>query len=1545
MGQKLSQTKENIVIKVFLDKYFPNFQLLQILNNGMMYKTLLIKKDKAPLVLKIFVKKFYDEIDSKIFATEKEKFISIHKKIFQEKNTPSIAPIINIEDSYLCGMIFRQYFEYSLKERMYLNPYLTDIEKVWITFQLLQCLKNMKDLNIVHGDLNPENILLTSNLSVYISDIASFKPGVINMDDIAGYTYYFGSNDNTSLKGFYLAPERIVEKGSNILNNEKTFAMDVFSLGVIISELFIEKNIFIFSSMTNYKKGNTKLFDIEEYLKKIKNEKIKNLIYRMIKINPGERITIDEALSYFCQEVTPLVMKGFLIHFNFIINNSIFWQPDLIIGYIYRYWNQIWKMIFGKDDKPIPLNNKLNLEIINLLIQKNPINLHASKSLLKKDENEVFYYGKNKFVINILTNELVLDKDDSNEKIFEKNDNKDCVLIIINYLVKNMKNVKYESSNLAAMEMVKNLASKLPDIFNLKNIIPYFVDNLERKSFTTKLISVNYIFEILYNFNYNKLVLPVTEYNYFDSYIFPALLKLYYSGKHELILEFFNNVDKMIDIEEKFLNITLKSRIIKYKNSLINTPNEANKSQNQTQETPETPETPKEKRNTNVITKKDKKDEIFKDYETSLKLFKDELFKVTMDLIGKINEIDILISSIRKLPNLIAFYGKSKSSDFLKFIVNNFNKPDWIIQKEILMQIPKMIVTLGEKVLNDYLLLCIEMLISNNSNEIKTYELIKTIHELLKMGYLQHDSASNIFIKLMPYLVHPNLLIRYEMMDLTKSLIDYLNQEEIYQFLFHSLTDYFTIPIVEVDSKNIEDFFKYKKVYLDRIVFQLQLNSIEYETKNINNDNFSLPLIDNLILAGRNGDMNAKDNGDINYSYDKFSMIKDFDNKIRAIRKYNLNEQFDEYIKHLIRTNHNNEESSVNSRIDELIGKIFWICSEPEENKSKKNKYFFFDENSSLISSEFFNFLKMFKILGISMKLYNFTKLNEMVTSLQEQNNRNVNNIAAKTNISTSSHLYQNYYYNKSFINWRPTGQLLSTLYFHNNNPVLKLIPLNDNKICSFDSSGTAILWNMFKKDDNFYTKKEYIFKSQSSFKTPILYKNCIALIDNLYFITASKNILYQYEPEYSNQIATELIKTKSGINITCLQSFGNDSMKLQNVIFCTEKGEINIYDQRSHRISLEKNISFDSGRPLCIKESFENNTFYIGTTGGKILQYDLRFNSILNEFSYYNNDPIIGISPYLSNRLNLGEIFQGNNDIYSGKYLIIWTGSNTHEVGFWNTYTNNCDILLKVNNVNLTRETKDKNLFLMDVDYPLPLRSILFDKYNVAKKNDISINYLSLNKYNYIPNNNYRKLLSMKHPCDDFYIQQYPALEKIYNINNNRNTVQCISLPICDKFNYNSNNYYLNAPYVITSGNDSTIRYWDISKDGINNINGNNLNDRGSYIINAPNYLTYCKYSKSSFSDFIVLQSNESFDDLGKKTNILGFSEYQNYNGITYHSSPQNEFDANCQGDLKFCTKISDPSHKGVITDLLCYGLNSDDGFCNILASCSNDGTIKIWK
>ena len=64
------------------------------------------------------------------------------------------------------------------------------------------------------------------------------------------------------------------------------------------------------------------------------------------------------------------------------------------------------------------------------------------------------------------------------------------------------------------------------------------------------------------------------------------------------------------------------------------------------------------------------------------------------------------------------------------------------------------------------------------------------------------------------------------------------------------------------------------------------------------------------------------------------------------------------------------------------------------------------------------------------------------------------------------------------------------------------------------------------------------------------------------------------------------------------------------------------------------------------------------------------------------------------------------------------------------------------------------------------------------------------------------------------------------------------------------------------------------------------------------------------------------------------------NLNGIIYHSSVQKEFDQD-DDSIKYCTKISDASHKSVITDLLPMNLNG----VNLLVSSSWDGTIKIWK
>ena len=133
----------------------------------------------------------------------------------------------------------------------------------------------------------------------------------------------------------------LVEKNNINEKNEKTYQMDIFSAGVIIAELFLERNLFDYTGLLNYKKGNKNLFNIDEILSNIQQNNIRSLIYKMIEINPEKRIYINEALKIFSNEICPIAIPGFMFHFNSVITSTKFWKPDLIIGHIYRLGNYL----------------------------------------------------------------------------------------------------------------------------------------------------------------------------------------------------------------------------------------------------------------------------------------------------------------------------------------------------------------------------------------------------------------------------------------------------------------------------------------------------------------------------------------------------------------------------------------------------------------------------------------------------------------------------------------------------------------------------------------------------------------------------------------------------------------------------------------------------------------------------------------------------------------------------------------------------------------------------------------------------------------------------------------------------------------------------------------------------------------------------------------------------------------------------------------------------------------------------------------------------
>jgi len=526
-----------------------------------------------------------------------------------------------------------------------------------------------------------------------------------------------------------------------------------------------------------------------------------------------------------------------------------------------------------------------------------------------------------------------------------------------------------------------------------------------------------------------------------------------------------------------------------------------------------------------------------------------------------------------------------------------------------------------------------------------------------------------------------------------------------------------------------------------------------------------------------------------------------------------------------------------------------------------------------------------------------------------------------------------NYKRSNSFLNWRPKGKIISTLYDHNEIPVEKILPMKDNKFCTFDREGNFIIYQINNsEDENFINiNKVSNFNCHNNYR--IKYKNVFSTLDNITFIVGTGNKLVQYFPNHipdMKNAASILCKSIDESDITCLKSFGNDSCQSQKIIFASKNGSINISDQRINIVSLYKKLSKEKGIFNCICESFDKDKFLIGTLDGNLLEYDLRINDVINEYKYNDNQniPILGIKLY-SPMKNVD--YEIESFMENERYIVLWSGNEEHEISFWNQNNSNyyCDLLLTVNMLDHSDEIKW---------FPIEIPS-LNKKNNIYSNSnheiESSLKYLYKLSYNF---NKSKKILNTTlHNDFDYYLNLNAS--KICNFYENFSTVQSVLSP---RIEVGPNNLWSNAPYIISAGNDMTIRYWDFAKGNIYNEEEDIFDKKESYIINAHNNMNFCKFTKTFFEETYILQSNEGYNNKEKKKKMPGISDYQYFNGVAFQNLKQNEFDdGDGNEELSFCRKLADAAHKSIITDLLAYNIN----YSNFLISSSWDGTVKIWK
>lgn len=224
--------------------------------------------------------------------------------------TTNCLPFHQVQVTKHAVFLLRQFVKHNLYDRLGIRPYLQSIEKRWIAFQLLHALKELHSLDMCHGDVKIENVLVNSFLWVSLADLASYKPVYLSKDhSSADFIYFF---DISGRRTCCLAPERVKRSCQMPSNDDEhdddhldddvqqqqqqlTPAMDIFSLGCVLAEMFTERPLFDFSHLISYA---DRVYDPRGELKrKIRDKNLLDMITSMLSVDPCMRKSAHDYLN------------------------------------------------------------------------------------------------------------------------------------------------------------------------------------------------------------------------------------------------------------------------------------------------------------------------------------------------------------------------------------------------------------------------------------------------------------------------------------------------------------------------------------------------------------------------------------------------------------------------------------------------------------------------------------------------------------------------------------------------------------------------------------------------------------------------------------------------------------------------------------------------------------------------------------------------------------------------------------------------------------------------------------------------------------------------------------------------------------------------------------------------------------------------------------------------------------------------------------------------------------------------------------------------
>ena len=651
---------------------------------------------------------------------------------------PNALAYHRIIETAACGYLVRQYIHSSLYDRLSTRPFLEEIEKKWLSFQLLSTIRDCHAQNIYHGDIKTENILVTSWNWLYLTDFSSaYKPAHLPEDNPADFSFYF---DLSGRRTCYLAPERFLASGQQAEGEGNVnWAMDIFSVGCVIAELFLEAPIFSLSQLFKYRQGEYN--PGHSHLSKIQDSHVRELIMHMIQVDPNSRMSAEDYLTHWRGKVFPDYFYGFLQQYMYSITDPSLGrrpvttsfehlgEPDERIDQVYNDYDKISHLLSSNEGKELvkprhapPMPNArlfpLHIDIPNYQHQASP-----ARSLTQDDGN----------------------------------------LIFLTIVVSCMRGTARASARVRGLELLLAFSERLTDEAKLDRVIPYVAQLLTDKSEQVRITALRSLTQILAMV---QVVSPINAY-IFPEYVLPRL-ETYLPGSPSA-------VDPLVRMQYALCIGTLATTASRYLDMIQTLRADG--------ALPATD--PEAEDNLSSSAHRNRFDA---DRQNLLEAFEKHTKALLTDSVASVRR-----AMLRSVSDLCAFFGSPRANDVVLSHLNTYlNDPDWMLKCGFFEAIVGVAVFVGGASLEGYILpLMVQAL--TDPEEFVVEKVIRALSSMAELGLFQRSKTWDLVDIVARLTMHPNLWIREAAAQFISTASKYLSLADTHSILINLIRPYLKV--------------------------------------------------------------------------------------------------------------------------------------------------------------------------------------------------------------------------------------------------------------------------------------------------------------------------------------------------------------------------------------------------------------------------------------------------------------------------------------------------------------------------------------------------------------------------------------------------------------------------------------------------------------------------------------------------------------------------------------------------------------------------------